>query len=58
MSPHSHKITYQAPLRDMAFLLWEHYRLQDQPGFAGPAAVRRWMRRWSRRAPMPRARWR
>lgn len=38
MSPHSHKITYQAPLRDMAFLLWEHYRLQDQPGFAGPAA--------------------
>ncbi len=30
----THKITYQAPLRDMRFLLWEHFRLQDSPAAA------------------------
>lgn len=31
-----HKLTYQAPLRDMNFLLWEQFRIQDTLGFSSP----------------------
>lgn len=32
-----HKILYKAPLRDMNFLLWEQFRIQDTLGVASPA---------------------
>lgn len=31
-----HKLTFQAPLRDMNFLLWEQFRIQDTLGFSSP----------------------
>lgn len=33
-----HKLTYKAPLRDMRFLLWEQFRLQDSPGYGSAEA--------------------
>lgn len=38
-----HKITYKAPLRDMEFLLWEQFRIQDTMGF-GTADGREFVR--------------
>jgi len=38
ISTHPHKITYKAPIRDIAFLLWEQFRLQDDPRFGSAAA--------------------
>lgn len=32
-----HKLTYKAPVRDMDFLLWEQFRIQDTLGLDDPA---------------------
>ncbi|MGL6211541.1 MAG: acyl-CoA dehydrogenase N-terminal domain-containing protein, partial [Paracoccaceae bacterium] len=35
-----HKLTYKAPVRDMDFLLWEQFRIQDTLGISDPARAR------------------